>query len=398
VERAAWHRGDRHTLAAQVASVLPLVWELTRGGFLRSREGRLHVRGVADGDRAERLVASIVAAALTPQVRRAHAPDSREWRALLLAELRDRLEEEGRVHGGLVSLSEDDEPPSRPDLDRPDFTPDNLAGHLGVDERARAEALVACAATLPLDADDVALVEHRWRRGEPCEAVGRALGTSRRRVAARERVIRRHLRHHAARHGLSASAADLDAALAGDAQTHVLPLPTRERITLATLTRVDPSEPRPLSARLPYAVGALGLGLGLGLAMYLGLIPGPADDRTVTPTVALSCSGPCTAGARAQVTGSAPRKTRRVAVGLVHGGQATWLTASVLVPSAARLGPAPLMTEDLVLPADLPSPGPDAQVVAVYSKKRLDRAELDRVAQGQVVEGAHVAWSTLGRP
>ena len=30
----------------------PLVWELTRGGFLRSREGRLHVLGVADGDRA----------------------------------------------------------------------------------------------------------------------------------------------------------------------------------------------------------------------------------------------------------------------------------------------------------------------------------------------------------
>lgn len=379
--------------------MLPLVWELTRGGFLRSREGRLHVLGVADGDRAERLVATIVAAALAPKVRQAHAPDSREWRAVLLAELCERLEEDGRAHGGLVSLADDDELPTRPDLDRPDFTPANLAGHLGVDERARAEALLACAAALPLDQADAALVEHRWRRGEPCDAVARALGTSRRRVASRERIIRRHLRHHAARQGLTASAAELDAALAGDAQTHVLPLPTRERITLATLTRIDPSEPRPLSARLPYAVAALGLGLGLGFAMYLGLIPGPADDRVVEPTVTLTCAAPCAAGTPAQVTVSAPRKTRRVAVGLAQrGGTAQWLTASVLVPSAARLGPAPLSVDDLVLPVDLAKLGRDAQVVAVYSKKRLDRAELDRVVRGEVVEGAHVAWSALGQP
>lgn len=377
--------------------MLPLVWTLTRGGFLRSREEKLHVLGVADGDRAERLVAHVVAAALAPKVRLAHAPDSREWRALLLAELRDRLEAEGRAHGGLVSLSDDDERPPRPDLDRPDFTPDNLAGHLDVEARARAEALRACVASLPLDAEDARLVEHRWRRGEPCDAVAQALGTSRRRVAARERVIRRHLRHHAARHGLSASAADLDAALAGDAETYVLPLPTRERLTLSTLTRIDPAEPRALGARLPYAAGALALGLGLGLAMYLRLIPGPADDHEIAPAVALTCAGPCGPGARAEVTVTAPRKTRRVAVGLVQGGEATWLTASVLVPSAARLGPTPLAGEAVVLPSGLGTPG-GAQVVAVYSKKRLDRADLDRVVRGQAVEGAHVAWSTLGQP
>lgn len=393
-----WVRGDRAALAAQVERVLPLVWALVRGGFIRTAEPRVQVLGVRDGDRAERLAAEIVAAALTPEARGTHGPDAPSWRTQLLVHAAHTLETYAREHGGEVTLRPDAELPERPDLGRPDFVVDAVAAPLDVDDRARAVTLAELARALDLDAADHAIVERRWQGEEPREIVGAALGISPRRVEARERVIRRHLRHQAAAHGLTSGVAlaDLDVALAGETAAHRLLRPIRERITASVLSRVEPEAPRPTAVRVAWAVGTLALGLALGAAMYFDVLPSPHDDAQLTPAVTLSCDGPCTPGAIAHATVAAPRKARRVAVSVLDaaGVPVAWLAdpqgRSVPLPARARLA-ATALTGRLVLPADRG----ELRAVAVFSKRRLDRHELERAATGEAPEGAHAAWSTV---
>lgn len=396
MDAAAWQRGDRHVLAAQVASVLPLVWEIARGGFVHARDPRVHVLGVADGDRAERLVAEIIASALAPGARAVHEPESPAWRTLLLKRAAEVLDAHARAHGGEVTLGPDAETPPVPDLERPELMTSGLPAARDLDARARAEALVACAGTLDLTAEDHAIVEGRWKRGQPVEVVARELGVSPRRVQARERIIRRHLRHQALAQGIHAGLPDLDAALAGETATHALDLPTRERITRAVLTRVDPTPPRSTASRTTWAFGTLALGLVLGLLMYLDVLPSPEDDPAPTPAVTITCDGPCTAGATARVQVAAPRQARRVAVSVLDasGAPAAWIAdpmgRSLPLPAIARRAPA-MLSRTLVIP---PGKG-ELRAVAVFSKRRLDRPELMQAVAGEAPQGAHAAWSTV---
>jgi len=367
-------------LNSRITAVLPRIWRLVRAGFALRGPPAMRVLGVGDTDQAERLTAEIIARALRAGV----LDDGRA----LDDHARTVLEAHARLHGGEISTG-DVAIDGLAVLDG-DVRTDPLDPPLDLDARARAEiiAQVTREVCLDLGAEDRALVAER-ARGSTRAGAAATLNMVGPLISAREKVIRRKIRHALRAREVRAGDAEIDAALQGDAAAIALAQPTIERLLHRVGTKVDLTPQRSVATRIGWTAAISLLSGGLLALMALNVIPGVEDDPVPRPLFSLECDGLCVPGSTAQIRVGAPRGMRRVAIAVGDELLTDPLGRSFPLPSACQYANAPVGRSFVV------SKGTTV-VRLIFSKKTLGKSALSRVLAGNAGErGTIVTRSTV---
>jgi DNA-directed RNA polymerase specialized sigma24 family protein len=372
-------------LAEAVDLFAPDVWRLARRGFLVKDDLLHYVHGTMDPDEAQGLVVQVLAGAFVP-ARRHQAKDIDALRKAVLADARSLLFAWGTRSGRAITVASEEEralvPPGVEDLDgivesgsplgETDTAPD-----MGTELRAKRATQLAQAALLGLDEQNKKLVDLRFNKGMSALDTARELTCGAAAVRSKERRVRRRVKN-ALKLELKEKLgeAEIDAVIAVQA-TSILPPPiTLERVRHEVLKRTFQEEPRPFRKRAVWGVGAAGVAIGMWALMYARILPFWADDLRLAPRIVVECASADCAKEKLKVT--SPKKTHFVAVELVArktGEVAPLLTdpsgRSIALPvgSDRALVEIPYVAEAQQIPTD-------AYAVAVFSKRRLTRAQI----------------------
>ncbi len=384
-------------LAAAADQCLEPVWWLATAGFTTTLDGVLtHIGGVPEPDEAILAARSIVAAVLVPERRK----DIRSPEALLVAvltEARTQLVRRAVVDGRAATLAADHE---RAQL--PDGTP-NIDAALAAGEPPEPppdrhfvrsddpQTLSFCEeAVAELDERSRRLVELRWREAKTRRETAETFTCGTAAVAAHERRIRRRLQRGLAKAftGPSFGPAALDRLLCRASGQSSLPLITRERLRADILKRTFQTAPRPYGERLRWGLGAGAFAFALWLLMFFRVVPYYDDDVYPTPSVAVTCDGPCAAGGVANLFVTAPADARFVAF-WVSGDRALGarLVSPLLISPYGSVFRLPFGARSAHTRVPYPARWPTgltgtATVTAIFTAERVSPAALAAIANG----------------
>lgn len=407
VQVEAFQRGDMSVIEDAVRSCLPWVWRFTKRGFLTTEDGvPMYVRGVENPDAAEHEVEMILAACLGPEQRQ-RVDSLATLERSVLAEAKRHLFRAGQRSGSVVDVATEEAraevPAEVEDVDRliaEGAMPSDAVVPPDAGRAQEGEALLALKNGYvgALDERSRALVHQRFAEEKTRAEVAASFDCGVASVTEREHRVRRKLAHAIRRvhPELEPKKASIDALLADRFLDPTPPLVTRERIATNVLRRIHIDPPRPFAARAAWAVGISAIAFALWLLMFFGVLPNPGDDVYPTPAVAATCAPPCAPGAALTLSVVAPRNAKNVAVAFLdEDDKAEPLLAG---PGGASLSlPFGARDTSVPIPYEAEVPARAGTIVAVFSERRLTRAQiLGVVDRTESVADTFTATTSLG--
>ncbi len=390
-----------------VDGVLPWLWRLTGRGFLTTDGGvPVWVAGIDDPDIAAHQIEFIVAACLAPERRRVIDSEA-TFAGVVLDEQRVELRAFARRAGTLVDVASEEARREVPDevedidaLLTSGQAPSDAALTPDVERAQQAEALRAIkdAYVAGLDERSRQLVHERFVLGRTRAEVAGTFDCGVAAVTERELRVRRKLGHavRRAHEHLDLGPAALDGLLSDRLLDPAVHPVTRERVRTDICRRIHIDTPRSFGARAVWAVGVSAVAFAAWLLMFLGVLPNPGDDVYPTPAVSAACKAPCAQGSDVTFEVTAPQDATDVAIAFVGAdGVAKPLLfgpsgATISVPFGARVRAVPI-------PYLAPAPAASGTVLAVFSQRRLNEAEILGVAnRTEAIEGTLTATTALG--